>query len=161
MKSKLASRPKTAGSSAAPQGVDPKRSLFQQTPSLGWVANEPTNEAQGPHHLPPSHSSSPSKKMKKKSPLKDKKNKSPTLHPSERDTQGDDDWSELGGTELLSELPIQTSIPLCLHHIIDTFIRRVLPWQVTSTHVSSPSSLILSSILCPVSHFSVEERLKP
>jgi hypothetical protein len=42
----------------------------------------------------------------------------------------DSDWASHGGKELLRNLPVQTSIPVCLHQIIDTFVRRILPWQV-------------------------------
>jgi hypothetical protein len=43
-------------------------------------------------------------------------------------------WSAQGGRALMGELPVATSIPVCLNHIIDTFIRRVLPWQVSTLH---------------------------
>lgn len=46
-----------------------------------------------------------------------------------RDNADQRNWSDFGGTELLHQLPAHTSLPLCLHYVIDTFIRRVLPWQ--------------------------------
>jgi hypothetical protein len=87
---------------------------------------------------------SPPKKMKKSPSQKEKKSKSTSSQLSQQETHGGDDWSELGGPELLSDLPIQTSIPLCLHHIVDAFIRKVLPWQV---HLSSEISYQFSFII--------------
>jgi hypothetical protein len=59
----------------------------------------------------------------------------PRVLPGEEGMQeGFDDsatmWSVQGGRTLISELPMVTAIPVSLRHVVDSFVRRILPWQV-------------------------------
>jgi hypothetical protein len=39
-------------------------------------------------------------------------------------------WNGEATTTLLDTLPPEMSISVCLNHVIDTYVRKVLPWQV-------------------------------
>lgn len=58
----------------------------------------------------------------------------PRILPGEEALEGLDEdatiWSAQGGRTLVSELPLATAIPVSLRHVVDSFVRRVLPWQV-------------------------------
>ena len=56
----------------------------------------------------------------------------PRVLPGEKLEHDDETmWSAQGGRTLIAELPMSNGIPLSLRHVVDTFVRMVLPWQVS------------------------------
>jgi hypothetical protein len=131
LKSKLntKSRPKTADNFDH-QGEKKRSSSPTASPSPYQKNN--SQQAWGNNsRITPSHficgtKSKKGKKMKSSSQIQIQ-----THTRSSPEVAIESDWNTHGGKELLKSLPIHTSIPICLHQIIDTFVRRILPWQVS------------------------------